>query len=98
TQDNYNESHLIYVQGQLSTQDQQLGDQLAALSASSRIIAEAERLGMVSGGTWTYAEEPSPSASPSPVAESATPPPSSAGPALAAVAGALHGALGGPGW
>jgi hypothetical protein len=58
TQDNYNEAHLIYQNQQLTTLDQQMGDQLASLSGSSRIIAEARKLGMVTGGTWTYAEAP----------------------------------------
>ncbi len=58
TQDNYNETHLIYQQQQLITESQQLGDQLASLSGSSRIIAQARKLGMVTGGTWTYAEAP----------------------------------------
>jgi hypothetical protein len=58
TQDNYSETHLIYQHQQLATQDQQLGDQLASLSGSSRVIAAARKLGMVTGGTWTYAEAP----------------------------------------
>lgn len=58
TQDNYDETRLIYQHQQLLTEDRQLGDQLASLSGSSRIIAEARKLGMVTGGTWTYAEAP----------------------------------------
>jgi hypothetical protein len=103
TQDNYDQSHLIYQQQQLITQDQQLGDQLASLSSSSRIIAAAERLGMVPGGTWTYAEEPAPRPGQPAVAASSSPLPAAGSPAaaagLAGLATVLGGALGGgSGW
>jgi len=90
TQENYDESHLIYQQGQLVTEDQQLGDQVAGLAASSRIISEAARLGMVPGGTWTYANSAAqPAGAPRAVAASVA----AAAPALDAPSSRLAGAL-----
>jgi hypothetical protein len=81
TRDNYQQTQLIYQQQQLTIQDEQLGERLSSLSSASLIISEADRLGMLPGGAWTYVKAPGPS---SPAVVAASPPTPSAGSALAA--------------
>ncbi len=95
TQDTYHETSLISQQQQLSNEDQQLGAELARLEAAPQIIAEAQRLGMVPTGTWTYAgASPRPLVSPA-ASELAAPPPPRA--AAAGLSGALSAVVGGGG-
>lgn len=50
----YAASSLAAQQQQLSAQSQQLGDELARLESSERIVAAAQRLGMRPADRWAY--------------------------------------------
>lgn len=93
TKDTYNETTLITQQQQLSNEDQQLGAQLSRLEAASQIISEAQRLGMVPAGTWTYASSPPRSLVSPHAAELAAP--STQPPSTAGLSGALSAVVGG---
>ena len=97
TQANYDQTSLIHEQQQLTAQDQQLGAQLAQLSASARIIEAAQRLGMVTGGTWSYAVAPAAQVVSAPATELAAPPLQSGESTLGELGSTLSGVFGGPG-
>lgn len=96
TQANYDQTSLIHQQQQLTLEDQQLGSQLAELSASARIIKSAQRLGMVTGGTWAYAVAPAAQVATPPATELAAPSTPSGGSVLGEFGSALLGVFGGP--
>jgi cell division protein FtsL len=96
TQANYDQTALIHEQQQLTAQDQQLGVQLGQLSASARIIESAQRLGMVTGGTWSYAVAPAAQLVTAPATELAAAPAQPGGSALGALGSVLSGVFGGP--
>ena len=54
TQATYHVATLTTEQQQLRAQDQRLGDDLARLESSERIVAAAQRLGMRPASSWTY--------------------------------------------
>jgi len=97
TQANYDQTALIHEQQQLTVQDQQLGAQLAQLSASARIIEAAQRLGMVTGGTWSYAVAPAATVVSAPASELAAPPLLSGESTFGELGSTLSGVFGGPG-
>jgi len=97
TQANYDQTSLIHEQQQLTAQDQQLGTQLAQLSASARIIEAAQRLGMVTGGTWSYAVTPAAEVVSDPATELAAPPVQSGESTLGELGSTLSGVFGGTG-
>jgi len=97
TQANYDQTSLIHEQQQLTVQDQQLGAQLAQLSASARIIEAAQRLGMVTGGTWSYAVAPAVPVVSAPATELAAPPLPNGESTLGELGSALSGVFGGTG-
>lgn len=97
TQANYDQTSLIHEQQLLTAQDQQLGAQLAQLSASARIIEAAQRLGMVTGGTWSYAVAPAVQIVGAPATELAAPPLQGGGSTLGELGSTLSGVFGGPG-
>jgi hypothetical protein len=95
TQATYDQTSVI--QQQLTLEDQQLGSQLAELSASARIIESAERLGMVTGGTWAYAVAPAAQVATPPATELAAAPSTQSGSSVLGEFGsALLGVFGGP--
>jgi TPP-dependent trihydroxycyclohexane-1,2-dione (THcHDO) dehydratase len=96
TQANYDQTSLIHTQQQLILQDQQLGSQLGELSASARIIESAQRLGMVTGGTWSYAVAPAAQVATPPATELAAPSTQSGSSVLGEFGSALLGVFGGP--
>jgi cell division protein FtsL len=96
TQANYDQTSLIQTQQQLTLEDQQLGSQLSELSASARIIESAQRLGMVTGGTWAYAVAPSAQVATPPATELAAPSTQSGTSILGQFGSALLGVFGGP--
>ena len=96
TQANYDQTSLIQQQQQLTLEDQQLGSQLSELSASARIIESAQRLGMVTGGTWAYAVAPAAQVATPPATELAAPSTQSGTSILGQFGSALLGVFGGP--
>ena len=54
TQASYQASSLAATQQQLIAQNRQLGDELARLQSSERIVAAAQRLGMRPADRWAY--------------------------------------------
>jgi cell division protein FtsL len=54
TQSTYEASSLAAQHQQLQAQDQQLGDELARLRSSERIVAAAQTLGMQPADQWAY--------------------------------------------
>jgi cell division protein FtsL len=97
TQATYDQTKLISTQQQLTLEDQQLGSQLAELSASARIIESAQRLGMVTGGTWVYAVAPAAQVATPPATELAAAPSTQSGSSVLGEFGsALLGVFGGP--
>ena len=97
TQATYDQTKLISTQQQLTLEDQQLGSQLAELSASARIIDSAQRLGMVTGGTWAYAVAPAAQVATPPATELAAAPSTQSGSSvLGELGSALLGVFGGP--
>lgn len=54
TQTTYRAATLAAQQQQLRSQDQQLGDELARLGSSERIVSAAQQLGMRPASAWTY--------------------------------------------
>jgi hypothetical protein len=96
TQANYDQTSLIHQQQQLTLEDQQLGSQLGELSASARIIESAQRLGMVTGGTWAYAVAPAARVATPPATELAAPSTQSGSSVLGQFGSALLGVFGGP--
>jgi hypothetical protein len=91
TQANYDQTNLIQEQQQLTAQDLQLGAQLSQLSASARVIDEAQSLGMVTGGTWSYAVAPAADVVTAPATELAAPSPASDGSVLGELGSVLSG-------
>lgn len=96
TQATYDQTRLISTQQQLTLQDQALASQLSELSASARIIESAQRLGMVTGGTWAYAVAPAAQVATPPATELAAPPTQSGSSVLGEFGSALLGVFGGP--
>jgi cell division protein FtsL len=96
TQANYDQTTLIHEQQQLTAQDQQLAVQLGQLSASARVIDLAQRLGMVTGGTWSYAVAPAAQLVTAPATELAAPPAQTGGSTLGTLGSTLSGVFGGP--
>jgi TPP-dependent trihydroxycyclohexane-1,2-dione (THcHDO) dehydratase len=96
TRANYDQTSLIHEQQQLTAQDQQLGAQLGQLSSAARVIGLAQRLGMVTGGTWSYAVAPADQMVTTPATELAVPSPQAGGSALGELGSALFGVFGGP--
>ncbi|MGD1054009.1 MAG: hypothetical protein ABR950_09310 [Candidatus Dormibacteria bacterium] len=96
TQANYDQSHLIATQQQLTLQDQQLGSELGELSSSARIIESAGRLGMVTGGTWAYAVAPAAEVASPPATELVAPSTPAGSSVLGQFGSALLGVFGGP--
>jgi cell division protein FtsL len=96
TQADYNQTALIHEQQQLTAEDQQLGAQLDQLSASARIIDLAQRLGMVSGGTWSYAVSPAAQVVSAPTTELAAAPIQPGPSTLGELGAAFSGVFGGP--
>jgi cell division protein FtsL len=96
TQATYDQTSLIQKQQQLTLEDQQLGSQLAELSASTRIIEQAQRLGMVTDGTWSYAVAPAAQVVTPPATELGAPSTQSGGSVLGEFGSALLGVFGGP--
>ena len=54
TEATYHVSNLQAKQQQLTTQDQQLSDELSQLESSERIVAAAQKLGMRPASQWAY--------------------------------------------
>ena len=95
TQANYDQTTLIHQQQQLTVQDQLLAAQLAQLSSAERLLASAQQLGMVSGGTWTYAVAPAEKVvATSPAREVSVPGVAPGGSVLGALSAALSGVFG----
>ncbi|MBV8194231.1 MAG: hypothetical protein JOY80_01740 [Candidatus Dormibacteraeota bacterium] len=91
TQATYEASALASQQRQLQGQNAQLGDELARLESSERIVAAAQQLGMRPAGSWAYvASQPVQVLPPSPAPREA----SSSSDALQQLVGALSGAAG----
>jgi len=91
TQANYDQTSLIHQQEQLTAQDQQLGAQLAQLCASARVIDQAQSLGMVTGGTWSYAVAPAAVVVTAPATELAAPSPAAGGSVLGELGSVVSG-------
>jgi hypothetical protein len=96
TQANYDQTSLIQREQVLSAQDQQLGAQLGQLSASARIIDQAQSLGMVTGGNWSYAVAPAAKLVTTPATELAAPSPQPDGSVLGVLGSTVSGVFGGP--
>ena len=66
TQATYAATALAATNQQLLAQDAQLGDQLARLQSSERIVAAAQKMGMRPAAKWTYLSAPSTPVVPAP--------------------------------
>jgi hypothetical protein len=95
TQANYDQTSLIHQEQQLTAQDQQLSAQLGQLSASARIIHQAQSLGMVTGGSWSYAVAPVAELVTAPATELAAPSPAAGGSVLGELGSTVSGVFGG---